>query len=81
MFQDQTLPFARISILAFSAQRSAFFMSSITLSVDMRDELKQAVLYQQLEKKFTLFCLRNLAHAFLDLETPVNEPTLSEGRL
>jgi len=59
-------------MLAFSDQLSASFMSSLTSSLDTRDELKEAVLYQQLEKKLALFCLQNLAHAFLDLETPVN---------
>jgi len=56
-------------------------MSSLTSSLDTRHELKQAVLYQQPEKKRALFRLQNLAHGFLDLETPVNWPILSEGWL
>ena len=68
-------------MLAFSDQLSASFMSSLTSSLDTRHELRQAVLYQQLEKKRALVCLQNLAHAFLDFETPVNWPIISEGWL
>jgi len=41
--------FSRISMLAFSDQFSASFMSSIPLSVDMGHELEQATSLHQLK--------------------------------
>jgi hypothetical protein len=67
-FSGSKLLFPPISILALSDQLSAFFMSSTTLSVDMRHELEHATRQHQLKKKSLLFRLRKETWTFFELK-------------
>jgi hypothetical protein len=80
MLRDQTLSFARISILAFSDQFSASFMSCTTSSLHMSHELgKMSALSQITSPPKELQPQIEYSHGFLSL-SPALSSKLEHGR-